>query len=126
MKLYKSPVTIHEQIVNDLIADYQDGKNKAICKAIVKIGIDVNKDELIKALHYDRQQYKKGYEDAVKDFAERLTTKIVNTPFGVNCTGETDSYKEGCLHGLVAKQNNVIDMIDNLLKEMVGGNNATD
>ena len=124
--MYKSPVTIHEQIVNDLIADYQDGKNKAICKAIVKIGIDVNKEELIKALHYDRQQYKKGYEDAVKDFAERLTTKIVNTPFGVNCTGETDSYKEGCLHGLVTKQNNVIDMIDNLLKEMVGGNNATD
>ena len=41
----------------------------------------------------------------------KLIEKIVNTPFGLNCTGESDDYKEGVLRGLVAKQNNVIDMI---------------
>lgn len=50
-----------------------------------------------------------------KEYIEReaLIQKIVNTPFVVYLTGETDNYKEGCLHGLVAKQNNVIDMINN-------------
>lgn len=41
----------------------------------------------------------------------KLVEKIVNTPFGLNCTGESDDYKEGVLRGLIAKQNNVIDMI---------------
>lgn len=41
----------------------------------------------------------------------KLIEKIANTPFGLNCTGESDDYKEGVLRGLVAKQNNVIDMI---------------
>ena len=59
--------------------------------------------------------------EAIKEFAERLATKIVNTPFGVNCSSETESYKDGCLHGLVAKQNNVLDMIYNLVKEMTEG-----
>ena len=57
---------------------------------------------------------------AIKEFAERLTSKVVNTPFIVNCSGETDEYKEGCLRGLVAKQHNILDMIKNLVKEMVG------
>lgn len=42
---------------------------------------------------------------------ELLIEKIVNTPFTVNCLGESDDYKDGVLHGLVAKQHNVIDMI---------------
>lgn len=37
--------------------------------------------------------------EAYKKFAERLKNKIIDTPFGINCT---------------------IDMVDNLLKEMVG------
>lgn len=32
----------------------------------------VNKDELIKALQYDRDQYDKGYVDGATEFAERL------------------------------------------------------
>ena len=106
MKLYKSPVTIHEQIVNDLIADYQEGKNKAICKAIVKIGIDVNKEELIKALRYDRQQYQIGYEDAVKEFAEKIKASK-DTLFNNIHSG---------FHF------NVI--IDSIAKEMAGENNV--
>jgi hypothetical protein len=62
-----------------------------------------------------------GHSEAIKEFAERLATKIVNTPFGVNCSGETESYKDGCLHGLVAKQNNILDMIYDLVKEMTEG-----
>lgn len=66
------------------------------------------------------KMYSEVKAEAIKEFAERLTSKVVNTPFGVNCSGETDEYKEGCLRGLVAKQHNVLDMINNLVKEMVG------
>lgn len=62
--------------------------------------------------------------EAVKEFAEKLKFEIINTPFVVNCTGENDDFKEGCLRGLVAKQNNIIDMIDTALKEMVGESNG--
>lgn len=50
---------------------------------------------------------------ANKEYIDReaLISKIVNTPFVVNCTGETEDYKDGMLDGLVKKQNNVIDMI---------------
>ena len=34
-----------------------------IYKAIQNYGINVDKDELIKALSYDRHQYQKGYDD---------------------------------------------------------------
>ncbi len=43
-----------------------------ILTVTAEYGINVNKDELIKALQYDRNQYNKGYVDGAKDFAKRL------------------------------------------------------
>lgn len=34
-----------------------------IYKAVMKVGVNVDKDELLKALQYDRNQYQKGYKD---------------------------------------------------------------
>ena len=34
-----------------------------ICKAVQNVGVNVNKEELLKALQYDRGQYQKGYRD---------------------------------------------------------------
>lgn len=34
-----------------------------ICKAVQNVGVSVDKEELLKALHYDRGQYQKGYRD---------------------------------------------------------------
>ena len=39
----------------------------SIFKAIQKVGINVDKEELLKALIYDRGQYDKGYEDAMNE-----------------------------------------------------------
>ena len=38
-----------------------------IMKAVQEVGVVVDKDELIKALNYDRQQYQKGYEDGKRE-----------------------------------------------------------
>lgn len=51
---------------------------------------------------------------------EEMREKIVNTPVDVDLTGKTNEYRAGYLDGLVAKQHNILDILDNLLKEMVG------
>lgn len=43
-----------------------------ILEAIAEIGVTVDKDELIKALKYDRDQYDKGYEDGQRDAEEEI------------------------------------------------------
>lgn len=62
--MYKSPITImHRQLANQINVQLEG----EVLKAVMKCNIDVNKDELIKALNYDRQQYEKGYKDGVAD-----------------------------------------------------------
>lgn len=34
-----------------------------IYKAVMNVGVNVDKEELVKALQYDREQYQKGYKD---------------------------------------------------------------
>ena len=61
--MYDSPVT---RVVSDIchkMEEQEDGKlTYTISQAV---GYSVDKPELIKALNYDRDQYKKGYEDAM-------------------------------------------------------------
>lgn len=58
--MYEPPVTVLQKYsmkeVSEAIDDY-------IFNYITEIGVDVNKDELIKALKYDRDQYDKGFKD---------------------------------------------------------------
>ncbi len=54
-----------------------------------------------------------------KQCIEEMREKIVNTPVDVDLTGKTNEYRAGYLDGLVAKQHNIFDILDNL-KEMVG------
>lgn len=62
---YTSPIKVlHTQIQTSIEND--------ILKVIEKHGIEVDKDELIKALAYDRDQYNKGYKDGVAACEHRL------------------------------------------------------
>ncbi len=54
--MYKSPITIIQGKMQTRLED-------ECLKAVVKFGIDVDRDELVKALQYDRKQYEKGYKD---------------------------------------------------------------
>lgn len=56
--MYKSPIDIiHGQLETQLEGE--------VLKAVQKCGVVVDKDELLKALAYDRDQYEKGYRDAM-------------------------------------------------------------
>lgn len=54
---YESPIEIN---YGEMQTEYEDG----ILKAVWKYDIHCDKEELLKALAYDRDQYRKGYEDA--------------------------------------------------------------
>ena len=53
---YKSPI---ELIMGQLQTSFEN----QIVSAVQQVGINVDKEELIKALQYDRYQYQKGYTD---------------------------------------------------------------
>ena len=72
---YQSPITMYtERIIKDIV-EKQDG---FIMEEVRKVGFDINKEELAKALKYDRDQYDKGYHDGrmyqppVKTNADRI------------------------------------------------------
>ena len=56
--MYQSPI---EVICNDIKYRFEED----VYKAIQNVDIKVNKDELIKALLYDRDQYNKGFYDGL-------------------------------------------------------------
>lgn len=54
---------IIETMVTDMNIQFEDG----IVKAVRDVGVIVDKEELVKALMYDRNQYEEGYRDGKKD-----------------------------------------------------------
>lgn len=53
---YKSPVDL-------IVSEMNLRMEGEIFKAVQNVGVNVDKDELLKALQYDRDQYQKGYAD---------------------------------------------------------------
>ena len=61
--MYKSPLTeICENIASQMTKQREDSLVYEIRQTI---GYNIDKEELIKALQYDRNQYQKGYADAM-------------------------------------------------------------
>ena len=64
VKIYEANSLFNEHIENEVFS------------IIKRYNIDVDKDELIRALNYDRNQYDKGYADGVRDFYRKLIDKV--------------------------------------------------
>jgi hypothetical protein len=60
--MYRSPIEI---LTTDIRTQVDKGLEEEVFKAVVSVGINVDKEELIRALQYDRHQYSKGYHDAM-------------------------------------------------------------
>ena len=79
MTEYKSKVKYEAPIEINIEEDFPDPGAMAVSQienmmwsAVLKVGITVDKEELIKALRYDRGQYEKGYHDGIHDSAGEL------------------------------------------------------
>jgi hypothetical protein len=66
MMNWESPVTITQEIASQIARSTDD----YIMSEIYKTGVTVNKEELIKAINYDRDQYNKGYCDGFNTAVE--------------------------------------------------------
>ena len=71
--MYKSPIEIVVSQVQEMILQKQEEQT---LQAVQKVGIKADKNELLKALAYDRGQYEKGYEDAVREFVRKFEFEI--------------------------------------------------
>lgn len=67
---YDSPIRV---FAKNIAQDF-DGR---VLKEIREMGIYVDKNELIKALQYDRNQYEKGFDDGVKVGVRNRDNQIV-------------------------------------------------
>ena len=53
---YKSPIDL-------IITQVETNMENEIVRAVQRVGVNIDKEELIRALAYDRGQYAKGYYD---------------------------------------------------------------
>ena len=79
---YESPIEIAvKKTVNDIM---EERDNAIIAKISEEMAININKEELFKALAYDRDQYNKGYRDGeiagyamgYKDALEKVAKRV--------------------------------------------------
>lgn len=75
--MYESPI---ELITTTIMSEIVKNQEEQVMNAVQGVGVNVDKDELLKALAYDRQQYEKGYRDGAREILERLQHEI-----GFNC-----------------------------------------
>ena len=60
--MYESPIQI-TQIGEQIGTELVEQEEEYIFSVVKRMYVDVDKDELVKALAYDRDQYEKGYSD---------------------------------------------------------------
>ena len=74
--MYQSPI----EIIQDRMRMELEGE---VFKAVQNVGVHVDKEELLKALQYDRGQYNKGFNDgyakAIEEFAEQIKARAHST-----------------------------------------------
>lgn len=61
--MYQSPI---ELLTKTISSNLTETVNGYIYKAVDELGVHVEKDELIKALQYDRHQYEQGFKDGIE------------------------------------------------------------
>lgn len=62
--MYESPIHLY---LTDIQTQLIQKQEEQILKAVQSVAVDVDHDELFRALKYDRDQYMKGYRDGVAD-----------------------------------------------------------
>lgn len=88
-----------ESPINQILGELQMHLEGETLKAVQNVGVDVDKEELIKALQYDRNQYEKGHKDGYADAIDECIKIIEETTWR-----DTDMLVES-IRGLKGVQN---------------------
>ncbi len=62
--MYQSPIEIK---LKRTVTEFARELDNEVWKSVVKVGIQVDKEELLEALEYDRDQYNQGYQAALRE-----------------------------------------------------------
>ena len=108
--MYKSPVHL---ILRDVTTLIDQEIEQAVITVVRKFDIDVDKDELIKALKYDRDQYSKGCKDGVNDVLDKLRIEIEQLPT------KTRTKWDGCCPDIDSPEIEYIDVTKNELLSII-------
>ena len=87
--MYESPITYHIKEIYD--KQMTERENAILVTVSESIGVDVNREELIKALNYDRNQYKKGYANAkgkYESMLDKIRAEIERMPSELTTDGK--------------------------------------
>ena len=84
--MYKPPI---EVFVGQLRSNQEDH----IFEIIQDMNVSVDKEELIKARKYDRQQYEKGYQDGIKETVEALDAEVESSDKYIREYDDSDAQK---------------------------------
>lgn len=103
--MYKSPISINfDSVLNDI----RDGVDNSILKAVTTYNVDITKEELEKALAYDREQYEVGYKDGKQEGYSDGYTKGYNIGYydGIyNGFEQAINLLKGRLHEILEERN---------------------
>ena len=87
--MYESPINI---IISKLCTNLESD----CLQAVQRYGFDVDKEELAKALNYDRKQYEKGHTDgynkAIDDFVKEIVDRGLSANDDKYCITRYDNY----------------------------------
>lgn len=103
-------ITGYESPIDIIIGQMETNLENDIIQTIQKIGIDINKEELIKAINYDRQQYSKGFENGYNKALSELTTALLYKFTEYDKKGYTEHTNAGI-------KTKIIEISDNLYKK---------
>lgn len=78
---WNSPIKIIE---NEIYDQWNMQMEDGILKAVYNVGIHVDREELLKALAYDRNQYNMGYMDGVKEVCDRIANRLMEEAFDMS------------------------------------------
>ena len=91
-EMYESPI---ELITDNVLTQIRKNQEDYVYEVVQNMGVNVNKEELLKALAYDRQQYCKGFEDGIREFVKIIIEKYC-CDGSVTISNLVDHAKEFC------------------------------
>ena len=112
---YESPIEI-------LMGEFRMQQENEILTAIQGYNIRVDKDELVKALAYDRNQYEKGYADGYKAFNRRMIEgirDIITNDVGALITAWSQYSSELFMQGKAEGGDLVFRMVQYIISKVI-------
>lgn len=73
---WQSPIHMIQEEIAQKVANDLDNQ---VYQATMRVGIEVDKDELVKALEYDRNQYRRGYMDGFLNAEKEITNVCIKS-----------------------------------------------